>query len=142
MQHEPSVKQQIEMLKAQRVAIDEQIQNLLSNCAHELPPMSERLRRWISEQDYQNPEARPLPAMPIKLENELNNHVKCHKCGTKFLSWGCPASPDQTCHYIPVCSNELNDTATFELKDGTYHIEPFDEHYTEDSCIFCHQPEE
>lgn len=63
--------------------------------------------------------------------------AECEHCESYF-GWYCEVSPDHTCHY---CSHE----GKVQLIDKTYVNTPPDhsgDYETDDSCIFCGQPEE
>lgn len=61
----------------------------------------------------------------------------CAVCGEGF-GWSCPNSPDKCCHYYTV-------KGFVELINGE-KVKPADDHdsnfETDDSCIFCGDPEE
>jgi hypothetical protein len=61
----------------------------------------------------------------------------CRICES-HLGWYCPESPDRGCHYT-------SEKGKVELSDGTLVDVPAghdDSYETDDSCIFCGQPDE
>ena len=76
-----------------------------------------------------------LEQCPHSIVKDEGHCAICEKC---YGHW-CPSSPDSVCHYY---TNEHNKV---ELINGQQVDCPDShdvEYETDDSCIFCHQPEE
>jgi len=68
--------------------------------------------------------------------------AECGICGTGH-GWYCPRSPDHICYYYT--EEDSQGYRFIKMDDGSRHYMPNNynvENEKEDSCLFCHHPEE
>ena len=99
--------------------------DLVTRCKHAFAPLTDEMRKELKVHSY---------------ASWKYDRASCFSCEFDF-GWRCPSSPDSVCHYQSMHSRpgfvKLVDDTEVPVPDG-HDIE----YETDDSCIFCHAPDE